>query len=65
MLDQRAVRASSDMGIALYGRFDSLATYGYNVMISNGSGPRPEELTGAGKYKLYAADVYGYFLQRK
>ena len=53
------------MGIALYGRFDSLGTYGYNLMISNGSGPRPEELTGAGKYKLYAANVYGYFLDRK
>jgi len=65
MLDQRSVRSSSDLGIALYGRFDSLATYGYNVMFSNGSGPRPEELTGAGKYKVYAANVFGYFLERK
>lgn len=65
MLDQRSVRTSSDMGIALYGRFDSLGTYGYNVMFSNGSGPRPEELSGAGKYKLYSADVFGYFLDRK
>ncbi len=65
LLDQRGVRASSDLGLAIYGRFDSLATYGYNVMISNGAGTRPEEITGAGKYKLYAADVYGYFLHRK
>ena len=65
MLDQRAVRASSDMGIALYGKFDSLGTYGYDVMFSNGAGPKPEELTGAGKYKLYAADVFGYFVDRK
>ncbi|MEP6793877.1 MAG: hypothetical protein ABJB16_06095 [Saprospiraceae bacterium] len=65
LLDQRGIRPSSDMGVALYGRFDSLGTYGYNVMISNGTGPKPEELTQTGKHKVYAGEVYGYLFDRK
>ena len=65
ILDMRGVRSSSDMGVALYGVIDSLANYGYNLMIANGNGPRPEELTNTGKHKLYAADVWGYWFQKK
>jgi hypothetical protein len=65
LLDQRGIRPSSDMGIALYGKFDSLGTYGYNLMISNGTGPKPEELTQTGKHKVYAGDVFGYLFDRK
>ena len=62
ILDQRGLRSSSDLGVSLHGTFDSLGSYGYNLMIGNGSGTRPEELTESGKHKIYSADVYGYLL---
>jgi hypothetical protein len=65
IIDQRAVRTSSDMGVALIGVLDSVGTYGYNVMISNGTGTRQEELTQAGKGKIFATELFGYFLNRK
>lgn len=65
IMDMRGVRSSSDLGIALMGRFDSLGTYGYNLMIGNGTGTKPEELTQSGKHKIYSAEVYGYMLDRK
>ncbi|MEO6132806.1 MAG: hypothetical protein ABIQ02_13235 [Saprospiraceae bacterium] len=65
MLDQRAIRPSSDMGVALYGSFDSLRTFGYDIMISNGTGVKPEELTQLGKHKVYAGDIFGYFFDRQ
>lgn len=63
--DQRGIRSSSDLGIAVLGSLDSLNRFGYNLMIGNGTGTRPEELTEGGKHKIYSADVYGYFLDRK
>ena len=63
--DQRGIRSSSDMGIALLGSFDTLNTFGYNLMIGNGTATRPEELTKAGKHKIYSADVYAYLFDRK
>ena len=63
--DMRGLRSSSDLGIALTGVFDSLGSYGYNVMISNGAALRPEDLTPTGKHKLYAGELYGYLLDRK
>ena len=63
--DQRGIRSSSDMGVAIYGVFDSLANFGYNLMVGNGNATRPEELTPAGKHKVYYGELYGYFLDRK
>lgn len=65
IVDQRGLRSSSDLGIAILGSLDSLNRFGYNLMIGNGTATRPEELTEAGKHKIYSADVYGYFLDRK
>ncbi|MEO5906096.1 MAG: hypothetical protein ABIQ11_05185 [Saprospiraceae bacterium] len=65
IMDQRGVRSSSDMGVALMGKVDSLGSFGYNIMIGNGSGTRPEELTQTGKHKIYSGEIYGYFLDRK
>ncbi len=63
--DQRGIRGSSDMGVALYGLFDSLGNYGYNVMIGNGSGTKPEELTPVGKHKVFYGDLFAYLFDRK
>ena len=65
IMDQRSLRSSSDLGVALMGKLDSLGSFGYNLMISNGGGTRPEELTQSGKHKIYSGEFYGYFLDRK
>ncbi|HUQ65202.1 MAG TPA: hypothetical protein VM101_03560 [Flavitalea sp.] len=65
LTDARGIRSSSDMGLALYGRFDSLGTYGYNLMVGNGNGTRPEDFTEAGKHKVYYGELYAYLLERK
>ncbi len=65
IMDQRSLRSSSDLGVALMGKLDSLGSFGYNLMIGNNSGTRPEELTQTGKHKLYSGELYGYFMDRK
>lgn len=65
VIDQRAVRSSSDFGVALIGIIDSLGNFGYNFMIGNGTGTRPEELTPPGKSKIISTELFGYFLDRK
>ena len=65
IMDARGLRSSSDLGVALMGKIDSLGTYGYNLMIGNGSGTRPEELTPNGKHKIYSGEAYTYLLDRK
>jgi len=65
IIDQRAIRSSSDLGVALIGVLNSAGTYGYNLMVGNGTGTRPEELTPVGKGKIYSAEVFGKFLDKK
>ena len=65
IVDQRGVRSSSDLGIAIHAKLDSAGNYGYNVMMGNGTATRPEDLTQAGKHKIYSGEVFGYFLDRK
>jgi hypothetical protein len=65
LLDMRSVRSSSDAGVALYGRLDSLGNAGYNVMIGNGTGTRPEDLTASGKHKVFSLELYKYFMDKK
>jgi hypothetical protein len=65
IIDQRDIRTPSDLGIALLGKVDSAGTYGYNIMVGNGSGTRPETLTPAGKSKIFSGEVFGYFLNKK
>lgn len=64
LVDFRGIRSSSDLGVALNAVLDSAGNYGYNIMIGNGTGLRPEDLTESGKHKIYSAEIYGYLLDR-
>ncbi len=52
---------SFDMGASLQGWFDHDGKFGYDVMVSNGTGPRPE----IDQYRLFSGDVYAKFLDRR
>lgn len=65
IVDQRGIRSSSDLGISLLGKFDTLSNYGYSIMIANGTSTRPEELTPAGKHKIFSGELYAYLFDRR
>jgi len=49
---------SFDLGIGLQGVFDpATKNYGYNVMVANGTGDKPDNTT----YKWFYGDVWAYF----
>jgi hypothetical protein len=51
-----------DLGVALQGTFDpATKNYGYNIMIGNGTGARPEN----DAFKWFYADVYAKFMDQK
>ena len=53
---------SSDFGASLQGKFDpSTGNYGYNVMVGNGTGARPEN----DKFKWFYGDIYAKFFDKK
>lgn len=53
---------SFDLGVALQGKFDpQTANFGYNLMVSNGTGDQPEN----NKYKWFAADVFAKLLDKR
>lgn len=52
---------SYDLGASLQGKFDAEGNYGYNLMIGNGSGARPEN----DKFKRFYGDVYAKLLNKK
>jgi hypothetical protein len=52
---------SFDLGVTLQGRFDDKGNYGYNVMVGNGTGAKPEN----DKFKWFYGDVYAMFLDKK
>jgi hypothetical protein len=52
---------SFDLGATLQGRLDSKANYGYNIMVGNGNGARPEN----DKFKWFYGDVYAKFLDKR
>jgi hypothetical protein len=52
---------SYDLGAALQGRFDSKANFGYNLMVGNGNGARPEN----DKFKWFYGDVFAKFLDKR
>jgi hypothetical protein len=53
---------SFDLGVALQGKFDpTKGNFGYDLMLSNGTGARPEN----DKFKWVAVDVYAKLLDRK
>ena len=52
---------SFDLGASLQGRFDSKGNFGYNLMVGNGNGARPEN----DKYKWFYGDVFAKFLDKR
>lgn len=52
---------SFDLGAALQGKFDSKANFGYNLMVGNGNGARPEN----DKFKWFYGDVFAKFLDKR
>jgi hypothetical protein len=52
---------SFDLGATLQGKFDSKANFGYNIMVANGNGARPEN----DKYKWFYGDVFAKFLDKR
>jgi len=52
---------SFDLGATLQGKFDSKANFGYNLMVGNGNGARPEN----DKYKWFYGDVFARFLDKR
>jgi hypothetical protein len=61
IMDMRKISGSSDVGISLQGKFNDEGNIGYNVMISNGSGAKPE----ADKWKKFFGDLYFKFFNQK
>jgi len=54
--------SSYDLGVALQGKFDpAKGNFGYDVMISNGTGARPEN----DKYKWFSGDVYAKLFDKR
>ena len=52
---------SFDLGATLQGKFDSNGNYGYNLMVGNGTGARPEN----DKFKWFYGDVFAKFLDKR
>lgn len=52
---------SFDLGIALQGWFDNKGNYGYDAMVGNGNGAKPEN----DMYKWFYADVYAKFFNKR
>ena len=52
---------SFDLGVALQGRFDEDKNFGYHIMVSNGTGSRPE----TDRFKNFSGDVYAKFLDKR
>ena len=52
---------SFDLGAALQGKFDNKANFGYNLMVGNGNGAKPEN----DKFKWFYGDVFAKFLDKR
>lgn len=52
---------SFDLGATLQGKFDSKANFGYNLMVGNGNGAKPEN----DKFKWLYGDVFAKFLDKR
>lgn len=59
--DMRGLGKSTDVGVALLGRFDDKGNFGYNVMIGNGTGQKPE----TNIFKKFYGGLYGKFANQK
>jgi hypothetical protein len=61
IMDERKIGGSNDVGVSLQGKLNDKGDYGYNLMISNGSGAKPE----TDKFKKFYADMYIKFMDQK
>jgi hypothetical protein len=61
IMDERKIGGSNDVGVSLQGKLNDKGDYGYNLMISNGSGAKPE----TDKFKKLYADMYVKFMDQK
>ncbi|MFH1005810.1 MAG: hypothetical protein V1781_10045 [Bacteroidota bacterium] len=61
ILDMRKLGNSNDVGIALQGKFDEKESFGYNIMIGNGTASKIE----SDIFKKIYGDVYAKFLNQK
>jgi len=61
IMDMRKIGSSNDVGISLQGKFNDKGDYGYNFMVSNGSGAKPE----TDRFKKFYANVYAKFMDQK
>lgn len=61
IMDMRKIGGSNDVGISLQGKLNDKGDYGYNLMIGNGSGAKPEP----DKFKKFYGDVYFKFINQK
>jgi hypothetical protein len=61
IMDMRKIGGSNDVGISLQGKLNDKGDFGYNIMIGNGSGAKPE----ADKYKKFYGDVYVKLMDQK
>jgi hypothetical protein len=52
---------SYDLGIALQGKFDREGKFGYNLMVGNGTGAKPE----SNSFKWFYGDVYAKLLDKR
>ena len=52
---------SFDLGATLQGKFDSEGNYGFNLMVGNGNGARPEN----DKFKWFYGDLFAKFLDKR
>ena len=59
--DMRRLASSSDLGIALQGKFDSKENFGYNILAANGAGTKLE----TDRFKKFYGDVWAKFRNKK
>jgi hypothetical protein len=61
IMDMRKIGGSNDVGVSLQGKLNDKGDYGYNLMISNGTGSKAE----TDKFKKFYADMYIKFMDQK
>ncbi len=59
--DMRGLRSSNDSGIRIKGSFNQSRTYGYNFMVGNNNGARPEN----DKFKLVYFNLWSKFFNKR
>ena len=52
---------SYDMGVTLQGKFDAKGSFGYNLMVGNGTSAKPEN----DRFKWFYGDVFAKFFDQK